>query len=104
MKISDLRSKVSYLVSLGNGFIIYVDDFKCVVVEYEYRVFFVEQIGRSNSLETSKAIALLTHLWFQRPPGAVSSSMLGLEAVNDSLDDFGFEDFHCLNDPHEFKT
>ncbi|RZC69956.1 hypothetical protein C5167_033082 [Papaver somniferum] len=34
---------------------------------------------------------------FQRPPGAVSSSMLGLEAVNGTLDDFGFEDFHCLN-------
>ncbi|RZC58583.1 hypothetical protein C5167_005879 [Papaver somniferum] len=33
---------------------------------------------------------------FQRPPGAVSSPMLGLEAVNDSLDAFGFENFHCL--------
>ncbi|MCL7031400.1 hypothetical protein MKW94_001790 [Papaver nudicaule] len=41
---------------------------------------------------------------FQRPPGAVSSSMLGLEAVNGSLDDFGFEDFHCLNDPQESET
>ncbi|RZC75392.1 hypothetical protein C5167_050874 [Papaver somniferum] len=35
---------------------------------------------------------------FQRPQGAVSSSMLGLEAVNGSLDDFSFEDFHCLNE------
>ncbi|KAF8378486.1 hypothetical protein HHK36_029828 [Tetracentron sinense] len=34
---------------------------------------------------------------FQRPPGAIPSSMLGLEALTGSLDDFGFEDY--LNDP-----
>lgn len=30
---------------------------------------------------------------FQRPPGAIPSSMLGLEAMTGSLDDFGFEDY-----------
>lgn len=30
---------------------------------------------------------------FQRPPGAIPSSMLGLEALTGSLDDFGFEDY-----------
>ncbi|XP_031279345.1 cyclin-B1-2-like [Pistacia vera] len=39
---------------------------------------------------------------FQRPPGAVPSSMLGLEALTGSLDDFGFEDY--LNDPRESET
>lgn len=32
---------------------------------------------------------------FQRPRGAIPSSMLGLEIVTGSLDHFGFED--CLN-------
>ncbi|XP_019423547.1 PREDICTED: cyclin-B1-2-like [Lupinus angustifolius] len=36
---------------------------------------------------------------FQRPPGAIPSSMLGLEAVTGDLDNFGFEDY--LNDPRE---
>ncbi|XP_065854360.1 cyclin-B1-2 [Euphorbia lathyris] len=36
---------------------------------------------------------------FQRPPGPISSSMLGLEAITGSLDNFGFEDY--LNDPRE---
>ncbi|XP_061357354.1 cyclin-B1-2-like [Gastrolobium bilobum] len=39
---------------------------------------------------------------FQRPPGAIPSSMLGLETVAGSLDHFGFED--CLNDPRESET
>ncbi|KAJ7971192.1 cyclin-B1-2-like [Quillaja saponaria] len=39
---------------------------------------------------------------FQRPPGAIPSSMLGLEAMTGSLDDFGFEDY--LNDPCESET
>lgn len=30
---------------------------------------------------------------FQRPPGVIPSSMLGLETVTGSLDHFGFEDF-----------
>ncbi|XP_044506941.1 cyclin-B1-2-like isoform X2 [Mangifera indica] len=30
---------------------------------------------------------------FQRPPGEIPSSMLGLEALTGSLDDFGFEDY-----------
>ncbi|RVX06500.1 Cyclin-B1-2 [Vitis vinifera] len=30
---------------------------------------------------------------FQRPPGAIPSSMLGLEALTGSLDNFGFEDY-----------
>ncbi|CAA7408511.1 unnamed protein product [Spirodela intermedia] len=36
---------------------------------------------------------------FQRPAGALPSSMLGLEAITGSLDDFGFEDY--LNDPRD---
>ncbi|KAI9186285.1 hypothetical protein LWI28_015786 [Acer negundo] len=36
---------------------------------------------------------------FHRPAGAIPSSMLGLEALTGSLDDFGFEDY--LNDPRE---
>ncbi|RYR10296.1 hypothetical protein Ahy_B05g078770 isoform A [Arachis hypogaea] len=39
---------------------------------------------------------------FQRPPGVIPSSMLGLEAYTGSLDDFGFEDY--LNDPRESET
>ncbi|XP_021887982.1 cyclin-B1-2-like [Carica papaya] len=39
---------------------------------------------------------------FQRPPGAIPSSMVGLEALTGSLDNFGFEDY--LNDPHESET
>ncbi|KAI6670509.1 hypothetical protein NL676_005394 [Syzygium grande] len=39
---------------------------------------------------------------FQRPPGAISSSMLGLEALTGSLDDFGFEDY--LNDPRDSES
>ncbi|XP_042493533.1 cyclin-B1-2-like [Macadamia integrifolia] len=39
---------------------------------------------------------------FQRPPGALSSSMLGLEALTGSLDEFGFEDYHP--DPRESET
>ncbi|WVZ66765.1 hypothetical protein U9M48_015946 [Paspalum notatum var. saurae] len=36
---------------------------------------------------------------FQRPPGALPSSMLGYEALTGSLDDFGFEDY--LNMPQD---
>ncbi|EAY90786.1 hypothetical protein OsI_12388 [Oryza sativa Indica Group] len=36
---------------------------------------------------------------FQRPPGALPSSMLGYEALTGSLDDFGFEDY--LNLPQD---
>ncbi|CAI8617129.1 unnamed protein product [Vicia faba] len=39
---------------------------------------------------------------FQRPPGVIPSSMLGLETITGSLDHFGFEDF--LNDPRESET
>ncbi|PSS33620.1 Cyclin-B1-2 like [Actinidia chinensis var. chinensis] len=39
---------------------------------------------------------------FQRPPGPIPSSMLGLEAMTGSLEDFGFEDY--LNDPRESET
>ncbi|XP_062106340.1 cyclin-B1-2-like [Humulus lupulus] len=39
---------------------------------------------------------------FQRPPGAIPSSMLGLEAMTGTLDDFGFEDY--LNDPRDSET
>ncbi|GAA0172598.1 chaperone [Lithospermum erythrorhizon] len=36
---------------------------------------------------------------FQRPPGPIPSSMLGLEAMTGGLEDFGFEDY--LNDPRD---
>uniref|UniRef100_A0A7C9A0L9 Proteasome maturation protein n=1 Tax=Opuntia streptacantha TaxID=393608 RepID=A0A7C9A0L9_OPUST len=39
---------------------------------------------------------------FQRPPGPIPSSMLGLEAVTGTLDDIGFEDY--LNDPRDSET
>ncbi|MED6199674.1 hypothetical protein PIB30_078143 [Stylosanthes scabra] len=39
---------------------------------------------------------------FQRPPGVIPSSMLGLDAYTGRLDDFGFEDY--LNDPRESET
>ncbi|KAK9924751.1 hypothetical protein M0R45_033104 [Rubus argutus] len=39
---------------------------------------------------------------FQRPTGAIPSSMLGLEALTGSLLDFGPEDY--MNDPRESET
>ncbi|KAJ0971579.1 hypothetical protein J5N97_019538 [Dioscorea zingiberensis] len=39
---------------------------------------------------------------FKRPPGAIPSSMLGLEALTGSLDDFGFEDY--LNVPQDSEV
>ncbi|KAK4751837.1 hypothetical protein SAY87_020635 [Trapa incisa] len=39
---------------------------------------------------------------FQRPPGVIPSSMLGLEAMTGTLDNFGFEDY--LNDPRDSET
>ncbi|GLT34014.1 hypothetical protein SLA2020_085610 [Shorea laevis] len=39
---------------------------------------------------------------FQRPPGAIPSSMLGLEAMTGRLENFGFEDY--LNDPQQSET
>ncbi|KAH7575984.1 hypothetical protein JRO89_XS02G0268600 [Xanthoceras sorbifolium] len=51
---------------------------------------------------------------FQRPPGAIASSMLGLESLTGRLDDFGFEDYLngvrsrfswlCFTDPRESET
>ncbi|GLU01643.1 hypothetical protein SLE2022_189430 [Rubroshorea leprosula] len=39
---------------------------------------------------------------FQRPSGAIPSSMLGLEAMTGRLENFGFEDY--LNDPQQSET
>jgi hypothetical protein len=39
---------------------------------------------------------------FQRPPGALPSSMLGYEAMTGSLDDFGFEDYLNSKDRYPF--
>ncbi|KAM7496973.1 hypothetical protein LguiA_021387 [Lonicera macranthoides] len=39
---------------------------------------------------------------FQRPPGAIPSSMLGYEAMTGALEDFGVEDY--LNDPRDSET
>ncbi|AQK75871.1 Proteasome maturation factor UMP1 [Zea mays] len=44
-------------------------------------------------------LELETSSWFQRPPGALPSSLLGYEALTGSLDDFGFEDY--LNMPQD---
>ncbi|KAM3224050.1 hypothetical protein ACQJBY_057440 [Aegilops geniculata] len=41
---------------------------------------------------------------FQRPPGALPSSMLGYEAMTGSLDDFGFEDYLNCKDCHPFLS
>ncbi|KAL4178953.1 hypothetical protein AMTRI_Chr13g84780 [Amborella trichopoda] len=39
---------------------------------------------------------------FQRLPGPLPSSMLGLEALTGELDDIGFEDY--LNDPRDSES
>eukprot|EP00249_Psilotum_nudum_P001469 c13937_g1_i1 orf=156-593(+) len=39
---------------------------------------------------------------FQRPPGLLPSSMLGLESLTGALDEFGFGDF--LNDPQQSES
>ncbi|KAL2552105.1 Proteasome maturation factor UMP1 [Forsythia ovata] len=39
---------------------------------------------------------------FQRPPGAIPSSFLGLEAMTGTLEGFGFEDY--LNDPRDSES
>jgi hypothetical protein len=39
---------------------------------------------------------------FQRPPGALPSSLLGYEAMTGSLDDFGFEDYLNSKDRYPF--
>ncbi|KMZ75845.1 hypothetical protein ZOSMA_10G01140 [Zostera marina] len=39
---------------------------------------------------------------FQRPPGPLPSSMLGLDALTGNLDEFGFEDY--LNDPRDSEN
>uniref|UniRef100_A0A1J3CDW9 Cyclin-B1-2 n=1 Tax=Noccaea caerulescens TaxID=107243 RepID=A0A1J3CDW9_NOCCA len=39
---------------------------------------------------------------FQRPSGAIPSSMVGLEVYTGAIDNFGFEDY--LNDPRESET
>ncbi|KAF5728073.1 cyclin-B1-2 [Tripterygium wilfordii] len=39
---------------------------------------------------------------FRRPPGAIPSSFLGLEAATGEMEDFGFE--YYLNDPRESET
>ncbi|KAL1563227.1 cyclin-B1-2-like [Salvia divinorum] len=39
---------------------------------------------------------------FQRPPGAVPSSFVGLEAFTGTMEEFGFEDY--LNDPRESES
>ncbi|KAI3974501.1 hypothetical protein MKX01_017994 [Papaver californicum] len=67
MKISDLRSKVTSLVSLGNGVIIYVGDLKWVVAdENENSGFLVEEIGRLISdFSTSSKVWLMATANYQ---------------------------------------
>ncbi|MCL7041255.1 hypothetical protein MKW94_012041 [Papaver nudicaule] len=66
MKVSDLRSKVSSLVSLGNGVIIYVGDLKWVVAdENENYGFLVEEIGRLISDFSSSKVWLLATANYQ---------------------------------------
>ncbi|KAF3535420.1 hypothetical protein F2Q69_00020089 [Brassica cretica] len=42
------------------------------------------------------------YIGFQRPPGPIPSSMLGLEVYTGAIDNFGFEDY--LNDPRDSET
>ncbi|KAI3879507.1 hypothetical protein MKW92_000884 [Papaver armeniacum] len=64
MKISDLRSKVSSLVSLGSGVIIYIGDLKWVVADdnENHSGFLVEEIGRliSDFSSSSKVWLMAT--------------------------------------------
>lgn len=52
-----------------------------------------------GTIMTEKLKLILIFLYFflfrrfQRPPGAISSSYLGLEAMTGALEDFGFEDY-----------
>ncbi|KAJ8567188.1 hypothetical protein K7X08_019396 [Anisodus acutangulus] len=39
---------------------------------------------------------------FQRPPGVIPSSMVGLESLTEGLEDFAFEDY--LNDPKDSES
>lgn len=52
-------------------------------------------LGFQNMLYMPSFVFLCNFCRFQRPTGAIPSSMLGLEAVTGSLEDFGFE--HYLN-------
>lgn len=74
----------------------------------------IREANKRNMMEKKKMILDLTYgsapnlrmnldqqilARFQRPPGALPSSMLGLEALTGSLDDFGVEDY--LNLPQD---
>ncbi|XP_048328845.1 cyclin-B1-2 [Ziziphus jujuba] len=64
------------------------------------RKFLANTYGSAFPLKMDLDMQILSR--FQRPPGAIPSSMLGLEALTGSLDDFGFEDY--LNDPRESEV
>ncbi|GFY84826.1 proteasome maturation factor UMP1 [Actinidia rufa] len=62
----------------------------------------MEAMKRDQAIEHEIGGIQNDTLRFQRPPGPIPSSMLGLEAMTGSLEDFGFEDY--LNDPRESET
>ncbi|XP_068642413.1 cyclin-B1-2-like [Aristolochia californica] len=64
------------------------------------RRFLEATYGSAMPLRTDLDTQILAR--FQRPPGALPSSSLGLEALDGSLDYFGFEDY--LNDPQDSET
>ncbi|XP_057491911.1 cyclin-B1-2-like [Actinidia eriantha] len=67
------------------------------VQEQMKRRILVNTYGSAFPLKMDLDFQMLSR--FQRPPGPIPSSMLGLEALTGSLEDFGFEDY--LNDPCE---
>ncbi|KAG5244343.1 PROTEASOME MATURATION PROTEIN UMP1 [Salix viminalis] len=68
------------------------EDMKRITLANAYGAAFPVQMGIERQMLSR----------FQRPPGPIPSSMLGLEALTGSLEDFGFEDY--LNDPRESET
>ncbi|TVU16621.1 hypothetical protein EJB05_40194 [Eragrostis curvula] len=68
-----------------------------------YREFLLRLTARAITQDNFDASLMkICDARFQRPPGALPSSMLGYEALTGSLDDFGFEDY--LNMPQVSAT
>ncbi|KAG5251812.1 proteasome maturation factor UMP1 family protein [Salix suchowensis] len=59
------------------------EDMKRITLASAYGAAFPVQMGIERQMLSR----------FQRPPGPIPSSMLGLEALTGSLEDFGFEDY-----------
>ncbi|KAF8399177.1 hypothetical protein HHK36_015042 [Tetracentron sinense] len=99
----------------GTAFPLKMDLDRQILSRYEFQKklhpMFMGAFGRKTPMKLRLLLlSRFTHLWnaetililFQRPPGAIPSSMLGLEALTGDLDNFGFEDY--LNDPRDSET